>query len=40
MQADCFTAYIRCAQANSTEALAEDLHFVQAIIQEFQQFKA
>jgi hypothetical protein len=25
MQADCFTAYVRCAQANTTETLAEDL---------------
>jgi hypothetical protein len=32
MQADCFTAYVRCAQANNTETLAEDLVCTAALI--------
>jgi hypothetical protein len=32
MQADCFTAYVRCAQANTTETLAEDLVCTVALI--------
>jgi hypothetical protein len=32
MQADCFTAYVRCAQANTAETLAEDLVCTVAVI--------